>query len=145
MLPVALQKYVHGCVCAVAMSVPALMSGGRTRFLGAKALTFQEEQRKQRWPGGYREGPRARLADPSLSDPPSCQMDFQGGRLWAHDWRQVGGRSPGAPQDLRAEPGLLSTEVGGLVQPEITRARPPSGDTVSGASCSSPCCGGPFT
>lgn len=51
------------------MSVPALMSGGRARLLGAKALTFQEEQRKQRWPGGYREAPRARLAGPSLPDP----------------------------------------------------------------------------
>lgn len=60
------------------MSVPALMSGGRTRFLGAKALTFQEEQRKQRWPGGYREGPTGRLAEPSLSDPPAARWTSRG-------------------------------------------------------------------
>lgn len=130
-LLVALLKLGQCCICGVGLSSPTSVSGGRARLLGTRPLRFQEEQRKQRRPGGRR-GPEGWVSKCFLSPgasklPNGLCRGAPHGQMTRERWGGTFSGGGGRLTTQRAEPGVLSTEVGGLVQTKIcTQERPSS-------------------
>ena len=114
----ALPRHEPCCIRGVGFSSPTSRSEGRTRLLGTPQIAGGTEKAEVAW--RPQEALRAGLASAfPLQEPPGYQMGFQRGRPGADAQREVGKqvlRGRGVLTTQRAEPGFLSTEVGGLVQ-----------------------------
>lgn len=121
-LPAALREQVQGCISGGGLLSPPSVSGGRARPLGPRPLRFREEQKKQRWSGGPGRPQGLGWQVHSFPRKPPSLPNVLPGMT-----RGRGGSRFRVSPAQRAEPGFLSIEVGGLVQPKLcTQERPSS-------------------